>query len=170
MLGLLKKKGHDPDLHVYVDGGVVSNNPSAIGGTWAFVVVRSDVCLEVASGYVRPADLGVRVVTNNQTELLAAVTAMECLSEEFDGTLHTDSQVTIHRLNRGALNGVPQCLRDRLSIQLARMTLLTFEHVAGHPTEEELAAGHRGGTPVSKWNRMCDEMCGRAAKTMLAGA
>lgn len=151
---------------IYCDGGVIGRNPSTVGGTWAYVLLEKDVELYKASGSITPADIGLPVVTNNVTELFAAVKALEMVPDKWSGHLITDSQVTLRRLmaKRPSLKGVPKCLVDMLWTQRNRAGRLFVQLVKGHPTIAQLAAQpHK----YSRWNVLCDKMCGVAARRHL---
>lgn len=172
--------------HLYCDGGVIGRNPSAHGGTWAWceIAERSKdwVLFDHDSGVVCPSDPsslspGTTVswwppkpITNNVTELWAAVHALTAAGRGWDGVLHTDSKVTMLRLTTGTgFGGVPQWLR-LLTLGLRRGRRWKVELVGGHPTKDELLAGtlRRNGLPASKWNVWCDERCNQLAKEFLA--
>lgn len=158
---------HPEDL--YTDGGVIGRNPSPHGGTVAFCVVRGEERLCHAQGVITPHEAQLPAVTNNLTELLAAVMALETMPDGWDGVLHTDSQVTKYRLEGSPkLNGIPDWLRDRLAAALARMGEFSVRLLGGHPTKMELAAGQRwDGLPCSPHNVFCDKLCGIEAKAFL---
>jgi ribonuclease HI len=88
---------------VYCDGGVIGSNPSAMGGTWAFVLVFSEIInlvtkIEVpysieSSGVITPADVDLPSVSNNVSEIVAALNALEILPADWAGTLYSDSLV-----------------------------------------------------------------------------
>lgn len=149
---------------VYADGGVCGPNPSRIGGTWAWVWAdgRGEAIRE-ESGLVEPCDLGLDTVTNNVTELYAALRLIESLPGGWAGTLHTDSEVTLHRLTHShSFKGVPDWMRLRvLKAREGRRWTVTL--LAGHPTRAELARGYRerNGLPVSRHNVRCDQLCTR---------
>ena len=55
-----------PPIALYTDGGVIGQNPSPIGGTWAWCMVsEGGERTRHAYGYVTPADLGTPTVSNN---------------------------------------------------------------------------------------------------------
>lgn len=153
---------------LYVDGGLLSVNPSEIGGSWAFVAV-SEAGDQVAygSGIVTPAECGSQYVTNNTTELLAAVRGLQAMPDGWAGTLWTDSGVTLTRLTKTNPLGraVPKWLREELNAKMVRLGMFTVKLVAGHPTRRDLARGHnRSGTPASSWNVLCDRLCNEEAE------
>ncbi len=159
--------------HVYTDGGIIQANPSRHGGTWAYVVLdASEAVLCEASGVVTPADVGLPAVTNNLTELFAAVRALQVLPDGWAGTLYTDSQVTMFRLvNPGAaFNGIPDGLRREVREQRRRLGAFRVVRLDGHPTQAQLASGvgKRGGT-CSRWNVHVDKRCNEQAAAFLAG-
>jgi len=173
----------------YCDGGVIGSNPSSLGGTWAVVLL--DAAGEpyvTASGVVTPEQIAGRpLITNNYTELLAAVEAMERLPEAWTGTLHTDSNVTRCLIvnKRPSMAGIPEDLQRRLAAAKSRLGGawtpgedrrgatggICVVLLNGHPTKAELAAGiGKRGLPTSKWNVLCDKMCGDEAKRFVEAA
>ncbi len=103
-------------------------------------------------------------------ELLAAIRGISALPKGWDGTVYTDSKVTMWRLTTGkAFNGIPNSLRLQ-TLKLRKNRKWRVELVAGHPNEEELKTGYavRNGLPVSKWNVACDLRCQQLAKQFLS--
>lgn len=151
----------------YTDGGCVGMNPSKTGGTWAWVAVTPKGNESSrAAGVITPIEAGVEAVSNNLTELLAAIMALEDAEAGWDGTLHTDSYVTLCRLTRrhAGFKGIPDHLRQRLSIVRGRLGLFRVALLDGHPTRKQLASGRgKRGNPVSKWNVLCDDLCSEQA-------
>lgn len=158
-------------MNVYCDGGLIGANPSPNGGTWCFVVVDDDVQVAMQSGIVTPAEAGLPAITNNYTELLAAVNALEMMDDGWTGTLFTDSNVTRLRLisSKPKMAGIPPALQQRLRDAKRRVGAFKVALLDGHPTRQQLASGigKRGG-PVSKWNVLCDEECTRLANEFKA--
>ncbi len=155
-------------VSLFADGGCITRNPSTLGGTWAWVAVNAaGVRVAERSGSITPADIGMGVVTNNVTELLAAVEALEAREPGWSGTLATDSGVTFKRLRRpekAGMKGVPVELVARLKAAVKRAGRLTLLHLSGHPTAEQLRAGvGKHGLPVSVHNVRCDKLCTEAA-------
>jgi ribonuclease HI len=153
---------------VYADGGVIGRNPSPLGGTWAFCYVNAiGGRLYGTGGSITPAEAGLPAVTNNLTELLAVVLALECLPWGWEGRVYSDSQVTLRRLRRPAKTkwaGVPQWLKGRVFAAVARLGVVAYHLLAGHPTAGELRNGKRhDGTPVSAHNCWCDSRCSEEA-------
>lgn len=155
---------------LYVDGGVVSVNPSPIGGTWAVVLVESETeeyqCL---SGFVDPVTIGSPFVSNNQTEMLAMLKGMNQLPSDFQGTIYSDSQVTIGRVSMGwKWKNIPQYMHEIYQHHRKRLVhwdKIKFVLLDGHPTKAQLFDGiGKRGHPVSKWNVMCDKLCNDRAK------
>lgn len=154
---------------LYADGGVIGSNPSSIGGTWAWCLVDAAgqrIC--EYSGVIRACDAGVPAVTNNLTELLALVNGLDALPSGWQGTVYSDSWVSLQRVFLAAkLNNVPPWLIDRLqalqkSRKLAEMSYVLLD---GHPTKAQLAAGvGKRGHPVSIHNVFCDAECQRRAR------
>lgn len=162
-----------PIVALYTDGGVIGQNPSGIGGTWAWCMVDAEGQQQRhASGWMSPADMQVDVVSNNHTELLALVLGLEALDEGFTGTIYSDSWVSLQRIFLAAkLNNVPQWLIDRLqAIQKSgRLASVSYQLLDGHPTRAQLETGlGKRGNPVSKWNVWCDEQCSALAREVSA--
>lgn len=158
----------DSVLAAYVDGGVVLKNPSPFAGTWAIVLLgQNEQVLYRNQGSVTPEEMGLPTISNNLTELLAAVEALEALPDKWDGVLFTDSQVTQRRLvnPRAKMNGIPSGLQHRLAVARYRLGRFNVGLLAGHPTRKQLSDGRgRRGLPVSRWNVECDRACTQIAR------
>lgn len=176
------------DAEVFTDGGVIGRNPSELGGTWAYIMVPTSPtfgihdwpeamqpyatwlkgrCVVRDSGVVAPSDIGLKFVSNNVTELWAAMEALERMPAGWGGNLCTDSGVTQCRLvNKSpSFRGIPADLRDRFWKARQRAGAFRVTLLSGHPTKAHLAAGiGKRGTPVSEWNVACDEECNRLAR------
>lgn len=157
---------------LFVDGGVIKSNPSKLGGTWAYFLIENETIIKQGSGIVTPKDVGLPKVSNNLTELLAAIRGLEAVPDGWDGTIHTDSMVTWYRITNGnSFNGIPKWLID-LTVKLRRNRKWIAKLVKGHPSKKELEQGfhvHKNGTKsiVSKWNCACDVECTRLADTLI---
>jgi ribonuclease HI len=146
----------------------LGRNPSAEGGTWCAILVTEDdqTMLVKAFGIVTPADVGMTLVENNLTELVAAVEALERLPDGWDGVLFSDSQNTIRRLTakHPSFGGVPAELYARVTAQRKRFPKLKAVLLDGHPNAEHLIAGiGKRGYPVSRWNVAANDECDRLA-------
>jgi hypothetical protein len=162
-------------LAAYTDGGCLGRNPSAVGGTWCYCFVDRDGCrCEYDSGVITPAGIGLPVVTNNVSELCAAVEAMKQLPQGWSGTLYTDSLITLRRvLDPGGvgMKGVPPFLLGMLVGAKQRLGWFGAVLLGGHPNRRELYAGVRkDGLPVSIHNVFCDGECQRLAREFMAAA
>lgn len=167
---------NEPKALLFTDAGVILSNPSPIGGTWAWCLVEASECVKWASGHIlKPG------ITNNQTEFIAVVKALEAMPDRWSGVICSDSIVTLFRLFPPSLidcgpgnlhprwygpklgckpNRLPQSVYDRWLWAEARMGKLSGRLVKGHPTKKELEVGTaKGGLPVSEWNVKCDELC-----------
>lgn len=163
-----------PPIALYTDGGVIGQNPSLIGGTWAWCLVdASGEMRRHAVGWLTPAELDAEAVTNNHTELLALVLGLEALDADFAGTVYSDSWVSLQRVFRAAkLNNVPQWLVERLQIlqKSGRLANLDYTLLDGHPTRAQIEAGiGKRGHPVSIHNVWCDQQCSALARERLQG-
>lgn len=151
---------------LFSDGGCVGPNPSPIGGMWAFCHVSYDMNTLVYSDthIITPEEVGLPTVSNNVSELYAAIRALEYVPAGHHVTLHTDSVITLRRvlnpLNAGMV-GVPDLLQERLVGAAQRLGEIKVILVGGHPTKAELASGvkQKNGLPVSRWNVLCDQTC-----------
>ena len=158
-------------LRAYADGGCIGINPSPDGGTWAFRLIGfGEVILAERSGIVLPAEAGLPTISNNYTELLACLRALQSLPDGWEGVLHTDSQVTLLRLTRDrpSFNGIPEEMVEETWRQRKRMGKLTLVLLDGHPTRAHLLAGvGKRGYPVSEHNVACDKACTRQSVEFL---
>lgn len=161
---------------LFTDGGIRGRNPSPLGGSWCWILVASGLPVREESGFVTPADVGLPTVTNNVTELIAALHALEGMPPGWCGTLYTDSQITLYRVEQRAkgrkaarMAGVPSWIQERLQRAKARLGAYRVSLLGGHPTAHELNRGCRAdGLPVSLWNVHCDRVCRRLAEEGLS--
>lgn len=167
MGGEKKKKISGEKLtRLFTDGGVIKSNPSEYGGTWAWCLVQDDdIKVEVGSGIILPEEMGVRAVTNNMSELYAAIMGLEAMVEGWCGTLYTDSKVTMYRLmNSDSFKGIPTKLVGRC-LKLRRNRKWKIAHIGGHPNRKALQEGvDSRGLEVSPHNVWCDKECKRVAQ------
>ena len=150
-------------ISAYCDGGVIGRNPSSIGGTWAYVFVdENDQKVAGSSNRVLVGDAPWLMprITNNFTELLGALKAMEALPDGWDGTIYTDSQVTYRRIIRGSsFAGIPSCMEEMVRHHRKRLSHRVVL-ISGHPSEKDLRLGvTKKGRMCSKWNVACDRQC-----------
>lgn len=165
-------------LRLFTDGGVIGPNPSLLGGTWAWCLVNGqDRRIACNSGIILPTDINREKVTNNVTELYAALQGLQACQEANilclqtaageQVRLHwfTDSYITLLRLTTGKkFNGIPPALQ-KLSLYLRSQFRYNSYLLGGHPTKKELLAGlNRKGAPVSRHNVWCDQRCTKLAK------
>lgn len=104
-------------------------------------------------------------ISNNFTELLAAVRGMQAVPLGWGGIIFTDSFVTLCRVRRtrkqAKLKGIPQWLADELVLLKRSLGDYRAELAKGHPTVKDLARGHRYGIKASIHNVFCDRLCGQ---------
>jgi ribonuclease HI len=159
---------------VYSDGGVVGGNPSRVGGTWAFVYATEPAGggrLFAASGHVAAAEVApLPWVSNNLTEVVALVIALEQLPAGWAGPVYSDSLNAIRAVGsyRDRPEYLPPAVWDRVPAARERLGILEFVLLGGHPTRAELAAGvRRDGKPVSVHNVHCDQLCTEAKRAFV---
>lgn len=160
-------------LDLYADGGVIGPNPSAMGGTWAFILVcRETQKAQVGeSGVILPTNIGVDQVTNNHSEYFALLKGLESLPDGWSGHVYSDSNVSLGRLFKGwATNNLPDAIVERGKAAISRLGDIEWTLLDGHPTKKQLKEGTgKRGNPVSKWNVLCDKECNRLAKRFVNG-
>lgn len=163
---------------VFCDAGVIGKNPSKDGGTWAFVGVFAsgdfDNVIFQQSGVVLPTDIEMDTVENNICETIAILLALEAMPDGWFGTVYSDNLNAIRRARapREMKKIVPQFVKDRMIAATARVKVIEYVLLGGHPNKDELKSGYRSdGKPVSRWNVLADDLCCKeAAKFKLASS
>jgi ribonuclease HI len=149
------------------DGGTVGRNPSKLGATfaWYWLDCKGERIKE-DWGLVEPVDLGTQIASNNVAELMAALRLIESLPRGWEGTIYTDSLITLRRITTShKFNGVPAWMvawcKDLRRDHRYKVTLL-----AGHPTRADLKRGFKAksGYPVSIHNQWADKKCTELSK------
>lgn len=167
---------------LYTDGGLLSQNPSDVGGMWAWCGVdRIDerpLVKGMLTGGVNvdaelvTSDSGIvlatpsKLVTNNIVEMIAVVKALEAVPPGWSGNLYSDSEVTLGRVLYGhALRGLPPNVVERFHKAIMRVGPIKGVLLQGHPTKQDLldGFGRKRGYPVSKWNVFVDNECNKRA-------
>lgn len=157
-------------VELYCDGGVIwdgSPGASKFGGTWAWLGIDADgnVVIE-QSGVVEST--ATRHVTNNHTEQIAIVKALEAMPDGWSGKLKSDSWVAVCRVfENGRRKNLPQNISDRSEAAVARLGKIEWTLLAGHPTKAELETGisvRKPGMPVSIYDVRVDELCTMESK------
>lgn len=165
---------------MFADGGVIGTNPSIIGGTWAVRWVENDVPLTEKSGVVAAGyhdGMGgsyacMPTVTNNLTEMLAVIRALQALPKSWTGIVYSDSAITLGRVFGGwKWTGIPAWMHQeyqRERLRLVNWSRIGYVNLQGHPTQSELATGiGKSGRPVSIHNVWADKECGKAGAAYL---
>ena len=155
-------------VSVFTDGGCIRQNPSLIGGTYAWCAVDAQGEVVGRSSGVHPASEE-EPITSNVMEFVAAVRALESLPRGWSGKLCSDSQITIGRLcHEWALNNLPRWWIERGGQVLRRLGRIEGVLLAGPPTRMELIKGYgKGGLPVSLHNVWADQRCREEAQAYL---
>lgn len=161
-------------LKLYADGGVIRQNPSPFGGTWAICMVNHlDQLVWKNSGIISPEDMETPFVTNNQTELLAVIYGLQrVMTSENDLEVCSDSQITLMRVfGHSPFNNIPEWMINLLRWEQKRLTYFKkFTHTLmdGHPTKAQVESGiGKKGHVTSKWNVLCDKLCNEQAEKFL---
>lgn len=156
---------------LYADGGVMKVNPSPYGGMCAWCGVDKDGVRIIERGCVVPALSG-KTISNNVTEQMAIVLALEAMPDGWSGTIYSDSRIALGRVagTFKGTKGLPPNLIERTRRAHKRMGALTFVLLQGHPTKADLArgTGKKRGLPVSLHNCWCDEECTRQGKAYMS--
>lgn len=150
-------------IALYCDGGVVGKNPSPIGGTWAWCGVDESGARIIERGGFVPSPNG-RPITNNHTEQIAIVLALEAMPEGWVGMVCSDSMVALGRVFQGwKCKNLPANIERRARAAVTRLGPIKTMLLQGHPTKADLAAGigKKRGLPVSIHNAWCDAECNR---------
>lgn len=154
---------------LYCDGGVIQKNPSPIGGTWAWCGVDAGGSRVVECGGVVPVN-GERLITNNHTEQMAIVKALEAMPDGWSGTVYSDSMIALGRVFKGwRTKNLPVNVSQRAAAAVARLGTIETVLLQGHPTKADLECGigAKRGFPVSIHNVWCDQECARQAREYL---
>lgn len=166
---------------LFTDGGLISDpnakvkNPSPIGGTIAWVRVENGVVVERDVEIIVPSDIDMPAVSNNNTELLALITAIEKLPNDWRGRINSDSQVALGWVFKDwKQDNIPPVICRRLNKLFAERGLFLSRQksrlLQGHPTKADLerGIGAKRNLPVSEFNVQCDLMCSQAATAYLS--
>lgn len=164
-------------IEIYADGGVIGKNPSALGGVWAWCHVVGGEKVRQDSGLVRPEMFQAVTVTNNLTEFLSLLYAVESLEDDWNELqICSDSSLTLSRFQdpwHAGMAGIPQDLQRRACLWKGSTMVrelsarIGYTLLKGHPTKAELACGTaKDGRPVSHWNMWCDAECNRVKDTL----
>lgn len=153
---------------LFADGGVIGNNPSKIGGTYACSLLKDGRVLWQHSGVIVPSG-SLTEITNNLSELIAVLEGLYVLPNDWVGIIYSDSKITLGRVFCDwGMTGVPD--KERFELVSAKKRLYNWSKIRyclvdGHPTKKQLqiGVGKRGG-PVHEQNVWCDKECGRLAK------
>lgn len=165
------------DVHeIYADGGVIWDGKpgsSMIGGTFAWCHVNdAGDRIIMDSGMVYPHQCLHGKVTNNVTELVACVRAIQAAPDGFVGTLFSDSENALGRFFRGwKMKNVPYWLGKEMAEQIKRISRgdidVNYILLDGHPTKWDMQRGiGKRGHPVSVHNAWCDDQCTVVAKSV----
>jgi len=160
---------------VYADAGLLTVNPSDIGGAWAYVFVdKSDRVVSEEAAYVLKKTLKVTTVSNVVMEQIAILKAMEALPAGWNGTIYSDCEpaltrvISDYQLTHGmkrypaAENNLPPVVSKRSKNAAAKLGQVEFVLLEGHPSKKALERGiGRKNLPVSKFNVRADELCNR---------
>ena len=137
---------------IYTDGACIGNpGPGGYGAVILFGQYRK----EISGGYSK--------TTNNRMEILAAIRALEALTEPCEVTLHSDSEYVVNAIEKGwaenwKARGWKRGRQGRAKnpdlwgrlLDLTSTHRVTFKWVRGHAGNVE--------------NERCDRLASRAAR------
>lgn len=156
---------------IFVDGGCIGRNPSKHGGTWCYCWVdeKGRAMDTHASGLILPSEHRMEAITNNYSELYAALMGLSSVPLNWNGTIYTDSKITMYRItSSNAFSGIPTHLKSKV-LERRRGRRYKVAHVKGHPTKADLLKGANAkGDKVSKFNVFCDLECGILSREFMA--
>lgn len=158
---------------VTADGGCRLSNPSPYGGMWAFRFTNAagEVVAQAAGVVLVSEVFPLTTVTNNVTETLALLVALEALPDKWAGKVRSDSLNALRVFTNPATDRphLTAEMMARVRAVAARLGKLTFELLAGHPAKKELALLRAGqlvkserGYPFCLHNVWCDQACSQA--------
>lgn len=161
---------------LFTDGGLLSQNPSPLGGSWAWCRVERGSVVAEGAGVIWAAEMPDRMVTSNQAEFYAVWQAFRALDDGEIIDVYLDSDVTLSRWygdGRFGRKGIPAVWWDGMNAELRRHGGSNWHHLAGHPStrpnggdgKSDLERGYKlrkdgsPGEPVSEWNVYVDRLC-----------
>ncbi|MGJ8695611.1 MAG: ribonuclease HI [Verrucomicrobiaceae bacterium] len=133
-------------VHIYTDGGARGNpGPGGFGAILLFDKFRK----EINGAYDH--------TTNNRMELMAAISALELLSEPCHVTVHSDSKYLVDALTKNWLNGWKKRgwkKSDKKPVLNKDLWQRLDAAIAIHKVDWKWVKGH-AGNPL---NERCDEL------------
>lgn len=139
-------------VEVYTDGSCLGNpGPGGYGAVLIFGKHRK----ELAGGYQN--------TTNNRMELLAAIKALEALTETCEVTLTTDSQYVKNGINQWIHNWRRNGWKtsDKKPVKNVDLWQALDEQVGRHKVSWKWVKGHSGHPE----NERCDDLAREAAES-----
>lgn len=168
---LNEKRGwakHRDVVVLYTDGGCVYKNPSPFGITWAWCGISRDGKMALyESGLIETNKTTYGLLTNNQSEQIAIIRALEAMPDGWEGLLCSDSQIALGRTFRGyKTKNLPQNMVDRTREAVDRLGEVKYMLLQGHPqlVDLENGIGAKRNRPVSIFNVFCDELCSEESR------
>lgn len=151
---------YKPPWSLWTDGGLLSRNPSPLGGSYCAIHVNPEnKMVWTDRGILIPKHLGVEKITNNHTELTAVYRGIRRLPDGWKGEIVSDSECVLAWLQqegRGMYRTWKNCppwLQSYVELEQKRILdtdgRLEYRHVEGH---QESSLDHR-------WNCECDRIC-----------
>ncbi len=140
---------------VFTDGGLMSSNPSTVGGTWAWVRINEEGDVtDCKSGVLLPHHLQLTTVTNNQSEMTAIYKALKGIPSGWKGRLYSDSQICLTWIqSKKKWKNCPEWLESMVKTEIQRI------HNSGGCVYFRHLDGHQEGSHFHQWNCRCDQMC-----------
>lgn len=130
--------------------GACKGNPGP--GAYAAVLVHGGHRKELSGGF--------RLTTNNRMELLAAISALEVLSEPCRVELHSDSKYLVHAMTEGWIAGWQKrdwMTSDKKPVKNRDLWLRLLAAIGPHEIHWSWVKGHAGNAENERCDRLANE-------------
>lgn len=154
----------DQVVAIFADGGLLGFKKH--GGTWAWCGVdKEGKRVLMYSGVMEEAKVGY-VVTNNHSEQMAILQAIEMMPPGWSGNVYSDSFIALGRVFHGfRRENLPDEIHQRSMAAVKKLGTIKTGNLKGHPFEADLRAKKKqrtegsGFLPTSIHNYWCDKKC-----------
>ena len=141
-------------LRIYTDGGCAGNQSDHNFGGWGAILEYNGVKKELSGGFAR--------TTNNRMELLAAILALDALTESCQVTLYSDSRYLVDAVTKNWLWSWKQrnwIKADKTPVKNVDLWERYLAIQARHRISMVWVKGHA----ENDFNNRCDELARNAA-------